>query len=191
MKIMFNEIENIPWSRIVHFYGRATEYPKHFNYILNGSVKEQEKSFSYINSTIEHQDGIIYATPFVVKFIIDFLKFEQTNKIELLKIIYNVLKSVNFQLQLFEKDPKPIVSIEDLLNEKFLWKEYESEINDEILWEEWDYGEEYLKWITLTGKLIKDSKVLIEKLRFTNNNFGIKLKNNIINEINKSSQYLV
>lgn len=62
-------IEDIPWDRIVHWYVRATDYPKYFELIKNGSLEEQEKSLNEIQMTIEHQDGIIFVTPVALPFL--------------------------------------------------------------------------------------------------------------------------
>ncbi len=37
-------IDKIPWSRIVHWYGRATEYPAYFESIKNGNTEVQAEA---------------------------------------------------------------------------------------------------------------------------------------------------
>ena len=73
MKTTHLTIEEIPWARMVHWYGRASNYPKYFQQIRTGTEEQRNIALDRIKNTIEHQDTIIQVTPIALPFIYQLL----------------------------------------------------------------------------------------------------------------------
>lgn len=160
-------INDIPWDRIVHWYGRSTDFPAYFYDILSNQPERQKVAIEKIGINIEHQDGIMMATPFTLIFLFRLLSFDNINKKQILDKILNVAKATKFQFQLYEtRDTTPITigSINDLLSEKYIWKKFESEEQDEINWEEFDYSDEHYYWLKYTFDIIRTFSSVITQL---------------------------
>jgi len=78
-------LNDIPWDRLVHWYGRATDFPTYFSDILSGEPERQTTAINKIGINIEHQDGIMMATPFTLIFLFRLLSFDNTNKKQILR----------------------------------------------------------------------------------------------------------
>lgn len=157
-------VNDIPWNRIVHWYGRATGFPELLAELRAADLTKQEYAINKILVNIEHQDGIIMATPFTLIFLFRSLSLAGVNKLGILKAILKVLKAAKFQDGFYgaesaNPEVKPadpeINSIQDLITEKYLWPEFESEEQDELNWEEYNYAEEYCYWIKYTLDIAK------------------------------------
>lgn len=179
-------ISEIPWSRIVHSYGRATDYPIWFNHIKNGILEQQENALNNIKMTIEHQDGLTYVTPVFLPFVFELLFSTSDNKKGILEIIESVVIATGFQYNYFEIDKTlPRLSVKELIKEEFLWPEFENENKDELLWEQYTYEPQY--WLELTAEILLKEKRNLDQL--TCSNIQIRdLKDNIIQRINKLCQ---
>lgn len=150
-------VNDIPWNRIVHWYGRATGFPELLAELTNADLIKQEYAINKILVNIEHQDGIIMATPFTLIFLFRSLSLASVNKQGILKAILKVLKAAKFQDGFYgsENASPEITNIQDLVTEKYLWPEFESEEQDELNWEEYSYAEEYCSWIKYTLDIAK------------------------------------
>jgi len=149
-------INDIPWDRTVHWYGRASNFPGLLKNLISEDLTIQQSSINKIKNNIEHQDGIIMATPFTLIFLYRILSVDKT-KIDgilndILDTILVCLEAAKFQLDLYSENPidNNITSIKELLSEKYLWKKFESEEQDEINWKEYDYSEEHYYWLEYT-----------------------------------------
>ena len=158
---LFIGINDIPWDRMVHWYGRASNFPELFKNLLSENLAIQQASINEIKNKIEHQDGIIMVSPFTLIFLFRTLTINKT-KIEkiindILDTILICLKAAKFQLEFYSKLPigNNIKSIEELLSEKYLWKEFESAEQDEINWEEYNYRGEYYYWLDYTIDIVR------------------------------------
>ncbi len=138
-------LNDIPWDRLVHWYGRSTDFPAYFYDLLSDQPERQKAAIDKIGKNIEHQDGIIMATPFSLIFLFRLLSFDKTNRKHILDAILKVAKAAKFQLGLYENQeiPDTINSIKELLSEKYIWPPFESELQDDINWEEIDYRSEH------------------------------------------------
>jgi hypothetical protein len=185
-------VNDIPWERIIHWYGRATNFPKLFEDILSDDKIKQQNAFNEIKKNIEHQDGIMMATPFTLIFLLRLLSFNNTNKDSLLKIVLTVMKASEFQLQFYKEINinLPLYSSQDLLSEKYLWPPFESEEQDEINWEEYEItNEQYYSWVLFTFDVIESFSGLLEKM--ASNNFDNMTVNEILLIINKTDKIFV
>src|SRR5581483_643677 len=61
------DLDDVPWHRIVHFYGRASDIPPAIR-ALGGPGREE--AIRHLRRCLEHQDGVAQATPFAVRFIL-------------------------------------------------------------------------------------------------------------------------
>ena len=172
-------LNDIPWDRLVHWYGRSTDFPAYFYDILSDQPERQKAAIDKIGINIEHQDGIMMATPFTLIFLFRLLSFNNTNKIQILEKILIVAKATKFQFELYENQeiPTTIDNIQELLSEKYIWATFESELQDEINWEEYDYGNEHYYWLKYTFDIIKSFSLVLT--RFTDKT-EIELANKIL-----------
>lgn len=150
-------LNDIPWDRLVHWYGRSTDFPAYFYDILSDQSERQKEAINKIGINIEHQDGIMMATPFTLIFLFRLLSFDNTNKKQILDKILTVAKATKFQFELYENQeiPATIHSIQELLGEKYIWATFESELQDEINWEEYNYSDEHYYWLKYTFDIIR------------------------------------
>ena len=174
-------LNDIPWDRLVHWYGRSTDFPAYFYDLLSDQPERQKASIDKIGINIEHQDGIIMATPFTLIFLFRLLSFENTNKKQILEKVLTVAKATKFQFELYENQEIPTVidNIQELLSEKYIWATFESELQDEINWEEYDYSNEHYYWLKYTFDIIKTFSFILT--RFTD-----KTEIDIANQILKT-----
>jgi hypothetical protein len=137
-------IDEVPWHRLVHLYGRALDVPPAIR-ALGGPGREQ--AIRHLRGCLEHQDAVIQATPFAVRFI---LRMRDKDPDGVQAIIEPIAAAAEFTLK-NAPAPLPEVSWETSLAEDRLWPEFTSERDDEIQWEEWDTSpEEWLAWPILT-----------------------------------------
>jgi len=120
-----------PWDRIVHFYGRASDFPEQVRLILSGEAGLSV--YDEISRNIEHQDGVCQASPFMTEALIELLREDGTHHAAVLAILKRVYDAVRFQLTAFPAPDEPELGLEDEL-----WPPFISEEEDEMLWEEWD-----------------------------------------------------
>ncbi len=140
---------DIPWERLVHWYGRATDFPAFFFDMLSDDPEKKKTAIGKIEMNIEHQDGIMMATPFALLFLFRLMAFGQADKKQILKTILAVVKAAEYQTGYYEGQEveRKISHIQDLLDDQYIWPEFESEDQDEIHWEEFEYGDEHYYWL--------------------------------------------
>ena len=159
-------LNDIPWDRLVHWYGRSTDFPAYFYDILSDQPERQKAAIDKIGINIEHQDGIMMATPFTLIFLFRLLSFNNTNKIQILEKILIVAKATKFQFELYENQeiPTTIDNIQELLSEKYIWATFESELQDEINWEEYNYSDEHYYWLKYAFDIIRTFSPVLRNL---------------------------
>jgi hypothetical protein len=144
-------IDDVPWHRLVHFYGRASDIPPAIR-ALGGPGREE--AIRHLRGCLEHQDGVMQATPFAVRFILQMRKKDPDG---VQAIIAPIAAAAEFTLK-NARSPLRDVSWETSLAEDRLWPEFTSERDDEIHWEEWETApEEWLDWPILTLREIQQA----------------------------------
>ena len=158
-------LNEIPWDRLVHWYGRATDFPNYFNDILSDDPERQKEALDTIGGAIEHQDGIIMATPFSLIFLFRLLSFDKTDKKRILDIILIVADSAKYQFESYENQEAPttIGNLQELLKEQYIWPVFESESQDEVNWEGYGYDNEHYYWLKYIFDIIKAFSFLLTK----------------------------
>lgn len=170
---MIDTIKDIPWDRIVHFYGRASAYPIHLNALKNGTNEQRNLALNEIQRTIVHQDSITHVTPIALFFIFQLIKADKTNKGYLLALILAILKATNFQNEGAEANNKQQnTTVNDLLNESFLWPPFVSDYEDEILWEDYNFEPSYI--LEPTIQLFAQNKQLLQNIKVKNQYKALK-----------------
>jgi len=158
-------IDDIPWDRVVHWYGRATNFPAYFRDAVAGHLMAQKAAILNIGGNIEHQDGIIMATPFSLLFLFRLLGFRHEHRRLITEQILAVAKATRFQLEGFRNREKPQApgDIRELLSEAQLWPPFVSEEQDEMNWEEYNFGPAYYSWLYYTADILLQCAVLLEQ----------------------------
>ena len=137
------QIADIPWSRLVTTYDRATDFPLYFEAMLGSDVPEAEKAVKQIALNIEHQNTLWPATPFAMIFLARILEkaFSDIKKdvnrriaINLLDLFIEVAQIFNMGDEMEHADPLPFFS--DMLKEEYLWSEEYDEDDDVSRYEE-------------------------------------------------------
>lgn len=154
-------IDDIPWSRIVHFYGRATEIPDAIRDLASERHGEAEKMLA---RNLEHQDGVIQATPLAVHFIAAALREGRVRDRESVeRILGKVLAGAEFQLESNGAESGSARALEDVYAAEQLWPEFEDDDTDEELWEEWSQSDEDSRaWAALTVAEIRASGIAMD-----------------------------
>ncbi len=193
---LFAGINDIPWHRIVHVYGRATNYPKLFIALISKNKDNRNKAITELRKNIEHQSNIMLATPFTLIFLLRILAMEKkrldADLNPILDVILISLEAVRFQLDFFKENTieKDIKSLNELLSEQYLWKEYENEEQEEINWEEYNMDEDFYYSLFLnTIDVVKINISTIDAL-ITNNCYREKARK-IIAIIDSTSNYTI
>lgn len=191
---LFIGINDIPWDRMVHWYGRASNFPELLKNLLSEDLAIQQSSINEIKNKIEHQDGIIMVTPFTLIFLFRTITIDKTkiDKIanDILDTILVCLEATKFQLKFYSNPPieGEIKTIAELLSEKYLWKEFESEEHDEINWEEYDYSEEHYYWLDYTIDIARFFTPVIDP--FCTNKFYLEKARKIRIIVNPPINYI-
>jgi hypothetical protein len=158
-------IEEIPWRRLVHFHGRADNVERAIRQLEVGDVRARTAAVEELRRCLEHQDGVIQATPIAVPFIVAGLlkpndPLVKTGMIELLAACF---ASAKFQVE----DQQPIMprpQWEDLLAPDKLWPEYVSDEEDEALWEDAGVVDDVHLWAAVTIDRIVAARDVFERL---------------------------
>ena len=177
-------ISDIPWDRIINWYGRSSDFPYYFYDILSDDPERQKIGVNKIGITIEHQDGIIMATPFALIFLFRLFLFDKVNKKSILEKILIVTKATKFQFSFYrdKEIPTDIPYIYQLLEEKYIWPSFIDENQDDIYWEEYDYSAEHYFWLKYTIDIIRTFSFAFKNL---DDEAEIDIANKILNTINE------
>lgn len=140
-------LDDVPWDRIVHFYGRASDIPPAIR-ALGGPGRED--AIRHLRRCLEHQDGVIQATPFAVRFV---LRMRDADPEGVRQIIEPIAEAARFSLSRFA-GPLPDVDWDSLLSDDLLWPEFTDERDEEILREEWE-PTDWIGWPILTLREIE------------------------------------
>jgi hypothetical protein len=145
-------MNDVPWDRIVHFYGRATDVPTAIVDLANDRHEQAENTLLH---NLEHQDGVIQATPVAVTFILEALREGRVrNRDAVNSLLARILEAARFQVECHTRSGA-IPTIESIIAPGNWWPELESEEEDEALWDEWSPSEDELSgWASLTEALI-------------------------------------
>lgn len=154
----------IPRGRLMHFFGRATEYPKLIHALRSDDPDLRRSARTRLRETLEHQDGVGQATPYTIPFLLELAAEPQVpDLLELLALLRHVLAAVMFHAE--GPLPLPDVSGLDLGTPIRLWPEFESEEKDEILWEDYEEThEEWRGWQALTLRAFDVGRPHLESL---------------------------
>ena len=139
------KVSDIPWHRLTTTYGRATDFPAHFEVLwdmkdvdaIDAAGEEQAQN-------IEHQSTLWHATPFALIFLLRILKKaveeQGHNQIarylvkELAELFIIIAECIRDGLMLEHVDQ--LSNFEDMLNEEYLWSEEYDEDEDVLRYEE-------------------------------------------------------
>ncbi|MGG4458023.1 hypothetical protein ABEX29_06930 [Brevibacillus porteri] len=139
---------NIPWQRLTTAYGRGTDIPRLI----------ETRQYEELASLIEHQSTLWQTTPWVLLILLKELakqKPEQVSSQEI-QLYLAVASAINVD----EMDSQnAIESMNELLDEKYLWPEDEED--DELWWEEEEprgYEQEaFFSYFSFSYLLLKDA----------------------------------
>jgi len=160
-----SDLDSIPWDRLIHFYGRASDIPAAIRELASSDARCRTKAHSTLTHNLEHQDGVLQATAFAVPYIVRMLAVEDVpDKCAIVSILRQFLASARFQLEHHGRLPEA-VALGYRGHTATYWPEFVSEEHDEILWEESEpSSEEYTAWQQLTEQAIVDARGLVSVL---------------------------
>ncbi|WGV60042.1 hypothetical protein QIH01_02565 [Brevibacillus brevis] len=139
---------NIPWQRLTTAYGRGTDIPQ---LIQTGQYEE-------LANLIEHQSTLWQTTPWVLLILLQKLSKQKPEQVSLQEIqLYTAVASA---INADEMDSQHAVeTMNELLDEKYLWSEDEED--DELWWEEEEprgYEQEaFFSYFSYSYLLLKDA----------------------------------
>lgn len=116
-------INSVPWQRLTTPYGRGTDIPR---LIETGQYKE-------LANLIEHQSTLWQTTPWVLLMLLRELAKQKPENVSSKEIeLYSAVASA-ISVEYMDSQ-NTVETMNDLLDEKYLWPEDEEE--DELRWEE-------------------------------------------------------
>ena len=139
------KVSDIPWHRLTTTYGRATDFPAHFEVLWDmKDVDAIDAAGEELAQNIEHQSTFWHATPFALIFLLRILKKaveeQGHNQIarylvkELAELFIIIAECIRDGLMLEHVDQ--LSNFEDMLNEEYLWSEEYDEDEDVLRYEE-------------------------------------------------------
>lgn len=139
------KVSDIPWHRLTTTYGRATDFPAHFEVLWDmKDVDAIDAAGEELAQNIEHQSTLWHATPFALIFLLRILKKaveeQGHNQIarylvkELAELFIIIAECIRDGLMLEHVDQ--LSNFEDMLNEEYLWPEEYDEDEDVLRYEE-------------------------------------------------------
>ena len=139
------KVSDIPWHRLTTTYGRATDFPAHFEVLWDmKDVDAIDAAGEELAQDIEHQSTLWHATPFALIFLLRILKKaveeQGHNQIarylvkELAELFIIIAECIRDGLMLEHVDQ--LSNFEDMLNEEYLWSEEYDEDEDVLRYEE-------------------------------------------------------
>lgn len=69
-------LDGIPWTRLTHAYGLASDVPAQIRGLASGNASEREAAFQELFANIWHQGTVYEATIFALPFLIELLRTE-------------------------------------------------------------------------------------------------------------------
>ena len=151
--------DELPWARLTHFYGRATEIPTLLDALRTDASDTTAARLAHV---LEHQDGVTQATPFAVYYLCGALRNGLVSNTAALMHTLGVIHRAAQFMQSSPARPEVTLSLVDLIAESRLWPAYVSDEDDEVLWEEWaPDSAEYYGWAVETCRLIAASGLLV------------------------------
>jgi hypothetical protein len=159
------ESDEIPWDRIVHWYGRATEVPETIRRLGSPNVAVRQQARDNLVNWLEHQDGLCHATPFAIKLLMGAVQDgELPERAAVLTVLEPIAKAALFQL-VGPRQPPRDLKLVDLLSPNWLWPEFESDEAEEIIREERDFPyEEFKAFQVLSARVLVDERSTLIKL---------------------------
>jgi len=158
-----DRIGSVPWDRIVHWYGRASDIPESLRSLESSDPRAREAARKRLERCLEHQDGLSQATPFATLLILAALHDRHlSDQSALLNVLCRIAEVASSQLG--SRNAASSLSLDDLLSPERVWPAFESEETDEALWEEWDVSqEEFDAYHVLTARvLVRERLFLVE-----------------------------
>lgn len=139
------KVSDIPWHRLTTTYGRATDFPAHFEVLWDmKDVDAIDAAGEELAQNIEHQSTLWHATPFALIFLLRIFKKaveeQGHNQIarylvkELAELFIIIAECIRDGLMLEHVDQ--LSNFEDMLNEEYLWSEEYDEDEDVLRYEE-------------------------------------------------------
>ena len=139
------KVSDIPWHRLTTTYGRATDFPAHFEVLWDmKNVDGIDAAGEELAQNIEHQSTLWHSTPFALIFLLRIFKkaiAEQGhNEVArylseaLVDLFIVIAECIRDGLMLEHADQLP--NFEDMLNEEYLWSEEYDEDEDILRYEE-------------------------------------------------------
>ncbi len=167
-------LDKIPWRRIVHFYGRADNVERAIRRLEVADFSGRMAAVQELRRCLEHQDGVIQATPIAVPFIVSVLAKpnDPVVKVNVLELLAACLASARFQIE--DKHatiPQP--KFDDLMTPDKLWPEYVSDEEDEALWEEAGIVDDVEIWALVTIDQIVSAREVFEHLARTDTSSSV------------------
>jgi hypothetical protein len=147
--------DDVPWDRVVHFYGRAGEVPK---WIAMLDTDDHAGAERRLGDSLEHQGGVMQATPLAVRQILLALGSGRVRDAAAVgRLLERIRAAARDQIETLQGSiPGAVRADWSLFRRERWWPPFESELVDDGLWESWGAtDEEQLGWALLTESLLK------------------------------------
>jgi hypothetical protein len=160
-RLQFVDPQLVPWNRVVHFDGRATEVP---DWVVALGRDGHRSAEEQLRRSLAREDRVIQATPLALRLMLGALRFGLLRDAAAVREIgERIGAAARLQAETAErrgaKATRPDWS---LFREDRLWPPFVSAERDEALWAEWRPGdEEVLGWALLTLAVIDEHEAFL------------------------------
>ena len=139
---MFDTLNSVPWERLHHAYGLATDAPKHIRDLDSDDEDERQEAINqFLWSSAFHQYTLYTATPFVIPFVIEALASptlaERSDgvgrpmKRELMHFLRMCAKGGQRDIH-GDPDPQDLTIEDAMLSGKYLYERYANDPDNHV-----------------------------------------------------------
>jgi hypothetical protein len=158
-------VDDIPWDRVFHFRGRATQIPE---WIAGLTADAHAAAERRLLECLVDRDRITQATPLALRLILGALRcglVRDPGAVQ--RLVERVATAARLQIEALRADDDGATRTDwSLFREERLWPPSESERRDEVLRAEWRPAEEeLLGWAILTRQVLEEHAHLTAKYR--------------------------
>ncbi len=159
-RLGFVHVERIPWDRVVHFCGRASEIPDWIGDLLRDTHAAAERR---LIACLVRDDDVAQATPLALRQILGALRLGLLrNETAVRHMAERMAAAARLQIAAGARAGTRAPRVDwSLYRDDRLWPAFESTARDEELWRQWRPSpEERLGWALLTRREVDEHERL-------------------------------
>jgi hypothetical protein len=120
---MLETLNAVPWDKLGHAYGKASEVPDLIRELASPEQKVYEEAIGRLWYTVIHQGTVYSSTAYVVPFFCELLEEpEVQNKTELLSYLKTIAQGASYaDVHVRKKEQRETLEVQELISEELSW----------------------------------------------------------------------